>query len=103
MICCFKANNWHMNGEKAGWISKADSLDPVKSKAANAVLNVPGQATELLPIIPTAFVLARNVTIKGNWSDSDKKTLHDVNTSTAATWSVGPFFVHPGGKNHNNV
>ena len=91
----FKANDWHMNGEKAGWVSKADALDPAKSLAAAKEQEKTGRPSELLPIIPTAFVVAKNVKITGNWSSSDKSSLHEATTSSSDSWNFGPFYSSP--------
>lgn len=72
----FKMNNWYTNMGDANCISigklTSDKL--------------------VLPLIPTAFVVARNVAITADWSSDDKKHVEDA-ISTRASVGWGPFSV----------
>lgn len=72
----FKINSWYTNMCNAHGISI-------------------GELTKeqlILPLIPTAFVVARNVAIKADWSSDDKQHVEDAITSKASVgW--GPFSV----------
>lgn len=72
----FKINNWYTNMTTAHGISigklTSDQL--------------------VLPLIPTAFVVARNVEITADWSSDDKKHVED-SISTKASVGWGPFSV----------
>ena len=72
----FKINNWYTNMCNAHGISI-------------------GQLTSdqlILPLIPTAFVVARNVAITADWSSDDKKNVEDsITTKASVGW--GPFSV----------
>jgi hypothetical protein len=51
-----------------------------------------GKLRGALPLIPTAFVVARNVTISADFSEEDKKTVSNmVNTKAEGGW--GPFSI----------
>lgn len=53
----------------------------------------PGQiSTQVLPLVPTALVVARNVTIKANFSTEDKKHMAS-STSGSVSVGWGPFSV----------
>lgn len=72
----FKMNSWYTNMAKVHGISigklTSDQL--------------------ILPLIPTGFVVARNVAITADWSSNDKKHVEDsIATKTSVGW--GPFSV----------
>ncbi|MDP0561869.1 MAG: hypothetical protein QS721_05880 [Candidatus Endonucleobacter sp. (ex Gigantidas childressi)] len=70
----FKMNNWYTNMSAAHGIATG--------KMSSDML--------VLPLIPTAFVVARNVSISANWSTDDKKHVADAMESKASVgW--GPF------------
>ena len=72
----FKMNNWYSNMGDANCIS----IGKLTSD------------TLVMPLIPTAFVVARNVAITADWSSDDKKHVEDAVTSKASVgW--GPFSV----------
>jgi hypothetical protein len=72
----FKMNNWYTDMAKAKGISMgALTSEPL-----------------LLPLIPTGFVVARNVAITADWSSDDKKHVEDAIT-TKASVGWGPFSV----------
>ena len=71
----FRMAEWNMKGVKAGGVSDG---------------KVASTSGELLPHIPTAFVLAKNVQIKGNWSESDQQAISH-HLSTSASFGYGPF------------
>lgn len=72
----FKMNSWYTNMADAHGIS----IGELTSKQL------------ILPLIPTGFVVARNVSITADWSSDDKKHVEDAVTSKASVgW--GPFSV----------
>jgi len=74
----FRMNGWSLLGQKAGLIS-------------NGALE--GNASSLLPLTPTAFIVARNIAITANWSTEDKKHVEN-SISTHANVGWGPFSVN---------
>lgn len=74
----FKLNGWSLLGQPAGNIS-------------NGVLK--DNAVGILPIIPTAFIVARDISITANWSTEDKSHVED-SIATKASVGWGPFSVN---------
>jgi len=72
----FKLNNWYTNMTDVHGISTGE-LTSEKL---------------ILPLIPTGFVVARNVEITADWSSDDKKHVED-SISTKASVGWGPFSV----------
>ncbi len=72
----FKLNSWYTNMTNAHGISTG--------KLTSEKL--------ILPLIPTGFVVARNVEISADWSSDDKKHVED-SISTKASVGWGPFSV----------
>jgi hypothetical protein len=74
----FRMNGWSLLGQAAGSIS-------------NAILD--SKVSHMLPLTPTAFIVARNVAITANWSTEDKKHVEDsITTHAKVGW--GPFSVN---------
>jgi hypothetical protein len=44
----------------------------------------------MMPLLPTAFIAARNISITANWSTQDQSYIHSV-TSGSASVGWGPF------------
>jgi hypothetical protein len=72
----FKMNSWYTNMTKANGIS-------IGKLTSNQLI---------LPLIPTGFVVARNVAITADWSSDDKKHVEDA-IATKASVGWGPFSV----------
>jgi hypothetical protein len=67
-------NGWWLNGYDRGGISNGDPTNPAGK----------------LPLIPTGFVLAKNVKITADFSSEDKKFIsNSISTKAEAGW--GPF------------
>ncbi len=73
----FKMSGWSLDKQGAGHIS-------------NGVLK--DNETNLLPLIPTAFIVARNITIEANFTTEDKKVVEDSFAANASV-SWGPIAV----------
>lgn len=67
----FKLGGWYLSGQKKGTISKGIA---------------PNTDAELLPQIPTQFLVAREITISASWSERDKEIIQE---SMKAGASVG--------------
>jgi hypothetical protein len=73
----FRMNGWYINGKDAGGIS-------------NGALA--GNSDGLLPLIPTAFIVARDIEITGDFSTEDQSHM-ESSTSGSASVGWGPFSV----------
>ena len=72
----FRMDNWYIDSKGAGGISNGTLKDN----------------NGLLPLIPTAFIVARNISITANWSTQDKSHVEDsITTHASVGW--GPFAV----------
>lgn len=76
----FKTNGWKLTGQTPGYVSDG-KLD---ANNANA----------LMPVVPTAFVLVKDVQITANWTEQDSAALSTA-TQAKGGISFGPF--HAGG------
>jgi hypothetical protein len=78
----FKLQGWYLAGQDIDCVSdgKLDTTD----------------ATLLLPVIPTAFVMVRNVSITANWTTQDSKAVTTA-ISSSGGFSFGPFHAGGGG------
>ncbi|MEO6831303.1 MAG: hypothetical protein ABI378_03510 [Chitinophagaceae bacterium] len=74
----FKLQGWWLTGQKVGGISNGQLANNSKG---------------LLPLIPTAFIIARDISITANWTDSDKSHVED-SIATKASVGWGPFSVN---------
>jgi hypothetical protein len=74
----FKLKGWSLKGQPAGSIS-------------NGALA--GNASNMLPIFPTAFIVARDIAITANWTTEDKSHVED-SISTKASVGWGPFSIN---------
>ena len=74
----FKLKGWSMLGQPAGSVSNGE----LKGNSANT-----------LPIIPTAFIVARDIGITANWTTEDKSHVESaIKTKASVGW--GPFAVN---------
>jgi hypothetical protein len=70
----FGMNGWWVNGYNKGQLSNGDPANP----------------SGAIPLIPTGFVLAKNVKLTGDFSEEDKKHMSsELNTAVSGGW--GPF------------
>jgi hypothetical protein len=69
-------NQWWLSGQKRGYISNANATD----------------LQGVMPIVPTGFVVARNVKITADFSEQDKSFVSNA-ISTKASGGWGPFSV----------
>lgn len=76
----FKTSNWYELGQSKYWVS-------------NGKLDKANRNT-MMPVIPTAFVLVKNVSITANWTTQDSSALSTA-VSSSGGFSFGPF--HGGG------
>lgn len=81
----FRMKGWYLNGQAKGGIS-------------NGTLENNSSGT--LPLIPTAFIVAREIEITANWSTRDKSHVEN-NISGKASVGWGPFAVN-GSYSHGN-
>ncbi|UOD30440.1 hypothetical protein INH39_01400 [Massilia violaceinigra] len=81
----FKMNNWYVNSTAIGDISNGKLTSEKK----------------ILPLIPTGFVVARNIAITADWSSDDKKHVEDA-IATKASVGWGPFSVAGGYSNSSS-
>ncbi|MGI8809814.1 MAG: hypothetical protein ACR2KK_18630 [Acidimicrobiales bacterium] len=72
----FSMKDWFVNGFDKGGISSGD----------------PNKLTGSLPLVPTGFVIARNVKISADFSSSDEKFISNA-ISTKASGGWGPFSI----------
>jgi hypothetical protein len=72
----FKMNNWYIENQKKGYVSNA-KLENLKG---------------LLPLLPTGFIVARNVKITADFSSEDKSFI-EKSISTKAKVGWGPFSI----------
>lgn len=83
----FDLNGWKLTGQPSGWVSKG-SLQAIAEELKSE------KGHQAMPVVPTAFVLVKNVSITANWTTQDSKNLTTA-TSGGGGFSFGPF--HSGG------
>lgn len=75
----FNLAYWNYGGQPAGTIS-----------SGAAPFSDPKVNDRLLPYYPTAFIIAKNIKVTGDWSDSDRDTLQK-SISGKTSIGIGPF------------
>jgi hypothetical protein len=78
----FATGGWYEKGQKVGWISEGGAA----ALAAGS--------SQLMPVVPTAFVLVKDVSITANWTTQDSSSLTTA-VSASGGFNFGPF--HAGG------
>jgi hypothetical protein len=73
----FRMQGWYIDSEESGGISNGQ---------------LAGNEGGLLPLIPTAFVVARDISISADFSDQDKSHIESA-TSGSASVGWGPFSI----------
>ena len=74
----FRMKGWSLLGQASGSVSNGALKD---------------NATNMLPLIPTAFIVARDIQITADWTTEDKSHVED-SISTKASVGWGPFAVN---------
>ncbi|MGH1417073.1 MAG: hypothetical protein ACRBB0_26555 [Pelagimonas sp.] len=82
----FNLSGWNELGQPAGWISKG-------SLSGIAAALTAGDKQDM-PVVPTAFVIVKNLTVTANWTAQDSSALTTA-TSASGGYHFGPF--HAGG------
>jgi hypothetical protein len=79
--------NWAVVTGTTGW-----NLQNLYTKGKISTGTKNGQDQSLMPVVPMAFVVARNIKITANWAKSDMDFIKTT-TSAGGSFGIGPFSI----------